>query len=128
MLEKLDHIDNRLMNLEVETRAAWKGLGQKLDTLLLATTEGAMPMSDENVINSKEGLAANFGAVLERKRLKERLKDAAAAHDEKVDTRAADALRSLSERIFGIRAADARAGKERSRSLAPPETGSVNLR
>ncbi len=51
--------------------------------------------------------------ILDRKRLKERLKEATA-----VRAGASSFLRNVSflEKVFGIRKADSRAGKERSRS------------
>ncbi len=116
MEAKLDRIDSRLSNLELETRAAWKGIGQKLDSILLASSEREIGIEAENPTISRKDDVIQLGAVLERKRLKERLKDAAADHEHKLTTGGPVQPISLVERIFGIHAADARAGKERSRS------------
>ena len=113
---KLDRIESRLANLEVDSRAAWKCLGQKLDSLL-GDPERALAETDDISTGLKlDGKVPGYDSMMERKRLKERLKDAAAAHDEIVPTNSPEGPPPLAERIFGIRSADARAGKERSRS------------
>ena len=122
---KLDRIESRLLRLEDEACAAWRSIGQKLDTLLRhhdAAREGESGHGEAAVLRSHEhGFTTDSfsgtkdNAVLDRKRLKERLKDAAAEPDGARAAKTGHGCTYLAEYILGIRAADARAGKERSR-------------
>ena len=122
---KLDRIDSRISRLEDESRAVWRSIGHKLDILLRASqhemcdveaTPSEVVMVQSNDLSSAPVSATpTAGAVLDRKRLKERLKDAAAEPNDARSATTGLGCTALAERVFGIRAADARAGKERSR-------------
>jgi hypothetical protein len=115
----LDQIDRRLQLFEEESRAAWGRLELKLDLIAGGTSIGEV---------GEVGITPERWGAADRKRLKERLKEAAAV-------RSSDSLHgtfgnpSLMERVFGICEGDARAGKERSRycdsSYSPPPCSST---
>jgi hypothetical protein len=114
---KFEYLDRRITRLHEESFAALMDANRKLDRLL------ATAMLDEE---AKGG--AYVGAMSQadqqdlqdRKRLKERLKEAAAAvsgsaENDGSEANGGGAAASMLERVFGIRKGDLRAGKERSR-------------
>ena len=114
--EKLHCIDGRLVRLENESRSAWRSLELKLDALLRISNRNEACVGEEVQGEAAESPPQSGSALQDRKRLKERLKDAGAEQEDAKSTATGRGCTSMAERIFGIRAADARAGKERSRS------------
>jgi hypothetical protein len=131
---KFEYLNQRLNRLHEESMTAWNesraallDANSKLDRLLAAAM-----LDEEAKVGTCVGAAgrADQQDLQDRKRLKERLKEAAAAlpgpaaHDGG-KANGGGAAASVLESVFGIRKGDLRAGKERSRCaiyVLPPTT------
>jgi hypothetical protein len=101
---KLSHIEKQLSRFEERSQAAWKNLELKLDRIAGGAGVDAYVSTERS-------------DVVDRKRLKERLKEATAVRAASTTNRKTEGRSSFLEKVFGIREADSRAGKERSRYL-----------